>query len=84
MSRIILVLVGVISSSLASFNPHEGPLLSAVTSFTIATETSTLTKSTTCYVTTGQVTQCRRKRGIEEKPIQYKDDSLISPSAAIG
>jgi hypothetical protein len=79
---VILVLIGLMSSTLASFNPHEGPLLSGVTSYTIATERTTTIKPTICYVTTGQVTQCRRKRGIEEKPIQYK--LKIAPSSVVG
>jgi hypothetical protein len=59
--------------------------LSRVTSFTLTIKKSTLTKPTTCFITSGQVSQCRRKRGMEEKPliIKFDEDDVIVPSAVM-
>lgn len=83
---VILALIGLFSSAWASLNLHGTPLFSGETSFTFVKETSTVTKSTTCYVTSGDVTQCRRKRGMEEKPeiAQMYGDFQIVPSAVLG
>jgi len=81
---IVLILIGLTSSALARFNLHGQPLLSGVTSFTLEVEQWTLVKPTTCYITSGQVTQCRRKRGMVEKPIQYDGKGKIVPTAVIG
>ena len=43
------------------------PLLTPVTSFEIRTIYSTLTKPTVCFVTNGQVSACRRRRGVLEE-----------------
>uniref|UniRef100_A0A0P5N3Q1 Uncharacterized protein n=1 Tax=Daphnia magna TaxID=35525 RepID=A0A0P5N3Q1_9CRUS len=88
MSNIFLVsfLIGCcVSSAWASLNLHGEPLLSGLTSFTIVVETKTVEKQTTCYITSGVVNQCRRKRGIEEKPEFVQDEGLeIQPSAVFG
>ncbi|XP_046454749.1 uncharacterized protein LOC124202459 [Daphnia pulex] len=81
---ILLVLIGSMSAALASFNPHGQPLFSAVTSYTFTVVTTNTTKKMSCYTTEGQVSQCRRKRGIEEKPILLNRNWPISPSAVIG
>jgi hypothetical protein len=81
---ILLVLIGSMSAALASFNPHGQPLFSAVTSYTFTVVTASVNKSSTCYITEGQVSQCRRKRGIEEKPILLNRNWPIAPSAVIG
>lgn len=81
MLSVILILMGLTSYSvLARINFNEGPLFSAATSFTMELETTTLTKPTPCYVTSGDVSQCRRKRGIEESP----QIAEISPSTVVG
>ena len=51
------------------------PLLAPVTSFEIQTIYSTLTKPTVCFVTNGQVSAFRRRRGVLEEP------EFINPSA---
>ncbi len=81
---ILLVLIGSMSAALASFNPHGQPLFSAVTSYTFTVVTTNTTKKMSCYTTEGQVSQCRRKRGIEEKPILLNRNWPIAPSAVIG
>ena len=82
---VLLVLVGLMSSAMAHLNLHGEPLLSGLTSFTMTVTTATVTKPTTCFITSGEVTQCRRKRGMEEKPIYYDDDNLkIEPSSVWG
>ena len=62
------------------------PIFSGVTLFSFSIETSTVFRPTTCFISSGQVSQCRRKRGIEEKPhivVPIDRDSII-PSAVIG
>jgi hypothetical protein len=82
---VVLILIGLTCSAWASLNLHGQPLLSGATSFTLEIETVNATKPTTCYTTSGQVTQCRRKRGMEEKPMQFLEGELkIVPSAVIG
>ncbi|XP_046657556.1 uncharacterized protein LOC124350769 [Daphnia pulicaria] len=85
----LLVLVGLASSALASFNPHGQPLLSAVTSYTFTVMTTSANKTMSCYVTEGEVTRCRRKRGIEESPLilaahPVSEDEPINPSNVLG
>ncbi|XP_046454704.1 uncharacterized protein LOC124202402 [Daphnia pulex] len=83
---ILLILIGSMSSALASFNPHGQPLFSTVTSYTLEIAKVTVNKSTPCYITEGQVTQCRRKRGMEERPLilQFDNDyDAIAPSAVV-
>ncbi|XP_046656457.1 elastin-like isoform X2 [Daphnia pulicaria] len=78
----LFFLIGLLSFSWAQFNLLAGnPLLQGVTSYTFSMVTTTKTKPTSCYVTSGGVSQCRRKRGIDEKPqlLQF-DDFIISPS----
>ena len=72
------------SSVLASLNLHGQPLFSGVTEFTFEVATSTLTKRTPCYITEGQVSQCRKKRGMEEKPQIQSEGLDIEPSAVMG
>jgi hypothetical protein len=82
---VVLILIGLTCSAWASLNLHGQPLLAGATSFTLEIETVNATKPTTCYTTSGQVTQCRRKRGMEEKPMQFLEGELkIVPSAVIG
>jgi len=82
---ILLILIGLTSSALASLNLHGQPLLSGLTSFTLEVETMTSTKGTPCYVTSGEVSQCRRKRGMEERPfiLRFDNDYEIVPSAVV-
>ncbi|XP_046657548.1 uncharacterized protein LOC124350761 [Daphnia pulicaria] len=81
---ILLVLMGSTSSAFARINLHDGPLFSGATSFTLELETRTLTKPTPCFVTSGDVSQCRRKRGIEENPKIVSHHSDLAPSAVVG
>ena len=85
MSKLLAVIlfIGVLSSVLARFNPHEGPLLSPLTSFTFTVSTVTTKKKTSCFITTGEISQCRRKRGIEEVPSIVQDEGKLQilPSA---
>ena len=73
------------SSAWASLILHGQPLFTGATSFTFEVYTSTLTKPTVCYITSDGVSQCRRRRGIEEKPriIQFQSDFGIAPSAVL-
>ncbi|EFX85983.1 hypothetical protein DAPPUDRAFT_237268 [Daphnia pulex] len=82
---ILLVLIVSMSSALASLNLHGQPLLSGLTSFTLELETITSIKPTPCYVTSGQVSQCRRKRGMEERPfiLHFDNEYKIMPSAVV-
>ncbi|XP_057378560.2 uncharacterized protein LOC130700528 [Daphnia carinata] len=81
---VLTFLVGLQSFTWAYFT--EGPLFQGATSFTFEILTTTLIKPTPCYVTSASVSQCRRKRGVEEKPriISFDDDLDIAPSAVIG
>ena len=77
---LVLLFVVALQSSTCSAQAFNifGPLFSGVTSFTMVTSTSTLTKPTPCFITSGHnVTVCRRKRGIEEKQeiIQFDEDA---------
>ena len=82
MSVVLFVCVGLMSpSTMARIHLNEGPLFSTATSFTLELTTTTLTKQTPCYITSGDVSQCRRKRGIEESP-QISD--IIASSAVVG
>jgi hypothetical protein len=76
--------MGSTSSAFARINLHDGPLFSGATSFTLELETRTLTKPTPCFVTSGDVSQCRRKRGIEENPKIVSHHSDLAPSAVVG
>lgn len=73
------------SSAWANLILHGQPLFTGATSFTFEVFTSTLTKPTVCYITSDEVSQCRRRRGIEEKPriIQFHSDFGIAPSAVL-
>ncbi|XP_045036332.1 uncharacterized protein LOC116932608 [Daphnia magna] len=81
---VLIFLVGLQSFTWAYF--VEGPLFQDATSFTFDISTSTLIKPTPCYITSDSVSQCRRKRGVEEKPriIHFDDDLDVAPSAVIG
>ncbi|EFX85985.1 hypothetical protein DAPPUDRAFT_308992 [Daphnia pulex] len=87
---LLVVLIGSMSAALASFNPHGQPLLSAVTSYTFTVMTTSTIKTMYCYTTEGQVTRCRRKRGIEESPLilaavpDVSKDEPINPSNVLG
>ena len=62
-----------------------GPLLPPATIYNISTSTVSLTVGTICYVPAmANITECRRKRGIEEQP--YVVDGItgeISPSQVL-
>ncbi len=85
-----LLLLVALQSSTCSAQAFSifGPLFDGVTSFTLVTSTTTSTKPTPCFITAGKnVTQCRRKRGIEEKQqiIHFDaEDKFITPSAVMG
>ena len=53
------------------------PLLKPVTSFEIETLTSTIIQPTVCFITSGDVSTCRRRRGVLEEP------DVINPSTII-
>lgn len=63
----------------------DEPLLTGATSFTFVISTKTLIKPTPCFVSHSNVSQCRRKRGFEEKPelIQFDEPEFV-PSAVVG
>ena len=85
-SSLLFFLAGLFSFSWAQINLLAGnPLLQGATSYTFLMSTTTKTKPTSCYIKSGIVSQCRRKRGIVERPqlIQF-DDLIISPSAVNG
>lgn len=67
----------------ASLILHGTPLLSPVTEFTFEVATSTLIKGTNCYITSGEVSQCRRKRGMVEQPQIVSDEMDIQPSEVL-
>jgi hypothetical protein len=72
---------------LAQAFTNFGPLFPGATSFTLVTSTSTSTKPTPCFITAGKnVTQCRRKRGIEEKQevIRFDAANEFAPSTVMG
>lgn len=62
----------------------SGPLLTDSTVVEVSTKTETSVKGTPCFTTTAAVTECRRKRGFQEKPdIFHVEQSLadiIEPS----
>ena len=62
-----------------------GPLLPPSTVYNISTSTVSLTVGTICYIpVTANITQCRRRRGIQEKP--YMIDGItgkIVPSQVL-
>jgi hypothetical protein len=63
----------------------DGPLLNGATLFAVTAETSTLVQPTPCFITSDLISQCRRKRGIEERPMIIQNDNWdIAPSAVIG
>lgn len=78
-----LVVLGLLASASAQVNLLHGPLLTGATSFTFIVSTSTVVKPSPCYVTSGEVSQCRRRRGIEELPI-IKEVEKIAPSEVVG
>nr|SVE76294.1 EOG090X03NS [Daphnia longispina] len=84
---IVLMLVVALQSFTCSAQAFSifGPLFEGVTSFTLVTSTTTSTKPTPCFITSGQnVTVCRRKRGIEEKEeIIDFDYEEVAPSAVM-
>ena len=84
---IVLMLVIALQSFTCSAQAFSifGPLFEGVTSFTLLTSTTTSTKPTPCFITSGQnVTVCRRKRGIEEKQeIIDFDYEEVAPSAVM-
>ena len=81
----LVLLVAILQSiqALSDFGP--GPLLTGATSFSFTISTTTLIKPTPCFTAPNNVTQCRRKRGLEEKPeiIQF-DHFELAPSAVVG
>ncbi|KAI9553399.1 hypothetical protein GHT06_021302 [Daphnia sinensis] len=80
-----LFLAGLFSSTWASLNLHDGPLLPPATAYTFELTSTVVTKPTSCYITSGIVSECRRKRGMEERPhiIQFDDDLEVAPSAVL-
>ena len=81
---VVFFLVAFQSSVWASLNLHGQPLFSGVTEFTFEVATATLTKATPCYITSGNVSQCRKKRGMEEEPEIRSDGLEIAPSSVMG
>lgn len=78
----LVFLLALQSSAWAQIQLLHGPLLTGATSFTISTTTSTVIKQTPCYIRENdRISECRRRRGIEEQPqIQFLR-SKIAPSA---
>lgn len=63
----------------------SGPLLPVSVDVAVSTSTVTIVRGTPCFTTTAPVTECRRRRGIQERAIVYSDnisseDVAISPS----
>ena len=81
---VVIFFVAFQSSVRASLVLHGQPLLTGVTEFTFEVTTSTLKKATPCYVTSGVVSQCRRKRGMEEEPRIQSEGLDIKPSEVTG
>lgn len=79
--KVLTVFLLALFQSCAWAQVDNDPLLPPTTRFDIATSISTITKHTTCYITSGSISECRRKRGIQEKPeiIQFPEPN-ITPS----
>lgn len=65
-----------------------GPLLPTSVEVEVSSTTVTIVRGTPCFTTTAPVTECRRKRGIQERAIFYPDnesslDVVISPSQTL-
>lgn len=62
-----------------------GPLLPASTEVDLLTTVITKFKGTPCFTTIAAVTECRRKRGIEEKALIFQVDQSedIYPSQVL-
>lgn len=80
---VVFLFVAFQSSVKASLILHGQPLFSGVTSFTLEIATKSVNKTESCYVTQGKVSQCRRKRGMEEKPEIQSEGLDIAPSAVM-
>jgi hypothetical protein len=83
-TNILVVFFAFQSSVWASLILHGQPLFSGVTEYTFEVATSTLEKGIPCYTTSGRVSQCRKKRGMEEEPEIQSEGLEIAPSAVTG
>ena len=85
MSMVGFVLFLIAFQSSSGVQMLDGPLLNGATWFAVTAETSTLVQPTPCFITFDSVSQCRRKRGIEERPMIIQNDNWdFAPSAVIG
>ncbi|EFX85989.1 hypothetical protein DAPPUDRAFT_313564 [Daphnia pulex] len=86
LSTLIVYFIGFQSVIGAQIHFGGQPLFSGVTLLTFEVSTSFRFQPTVCFISSGKVSQCRRKRGIEEKPhmVQFGDLDSIIPSAVIG
>jgi hypothetical protein len=78
----VCIVAGVIYGSEAEKRDPRLLLVQSVTTTTkwLAT-TSTCTTSTTCAVLVNATSQCRRRRGIQEKPVILSlDEEVLEPS----
>lgn len=93
MTKMLKCFVFVITILFTAFNDStsaqlsiNGPLLTDSTIVQVSTTISTSVKGTPCFTTVAPVTECRRKRGIEEKAliIKFDEDSQdIDPSQVL-
>ena len=80
---ILFFFIAIQSSAWAHINFHGQPLLTGATSFTYEISTWTSTKPTVCFVTNDRVSQCRRRRGIEETPQMIGFHGDVAPSQVL-
>ena len=79
---VCIVAVGFICGSEAEMRDPRLLLVQSVTTTTKwLSTTSTCTTATTCAVLVNATSQCRRRRGIQEKPIVLSlDEDVFEPS----
>lgn len=84
MLSVLVLLVALQTSVWAQYQTFIDPFVPTTTSFTVTVSTLTTSKPYICYTIDAEteVTECRRKRGVEEKPdIIQSSQSVIAPSA---
>ncbi len=72
-------------SAWAHIQLHGQPLFTEATSVIFEIATWTSTKPTVCFITNDEISQCRRRRGIQEEPeiIKFRGGFGIAPSAIL-
>jgi hypothetical protein len=74
LSNLFVFLTVAVSLSKTQINIFS-PLLSPVTTVELQTITTTSIKPTPCFITSGEVSVCRKRRGKQEEPV------IINPSS---